>query len=128
MVANGWWLRAQVSRNPPPPLPGGYRLGEKVFFTGRSFTYENYGHPVHGHKWVHGQQGEVTGPASSGGYKGKGLDVLFPGNLFSLSCFLTAVRRLRAAFAAPTASPTLGPVAPTPYTQRAQPHVPSPAE
>ena len=82
-----------MSRGAPPPLPGGYTVGEKVFFTGMSFTYENC-------KWVHGQQGEVTGPASSECYKGNGLDVLFPGNLFGLSCFLTAVRRLHVAFAA----------------------------
>ena len=79
-----------MSRSPLPALPGGYKLGEKVFFTGTSFTYENY-------KWVHGQQGEVVGPATSEGYKGKGVAVLFPGNIVSLSCFL---RHVRAAFAA----------------------------
>ena len=26
----GWWLRAQVSRSPPPPLPDGDKAGDKV--------------------------------------------------------------------------------------------------
>ena len=25
----------------PPPLPGGYKVGEKVFFTGSSHTFSN---------------------------------------------------------------------------------------
>ena len=31
---------AQVSRS-APPLPGGYKVGEKVFFTGASLTFDD---------------------------------------------------------------------------------------
>ena len=41
---------AQVSRDAPPPLPGGYTVGDKVFFTGTSETFPS------GNKLVHGQQ------------------------------------------------------------------------
>ena len=83
---------AQVSRAAPPPLPGGYRVGEKVFFTGGSETFMNGG--------LHGGQGEVVGPATAETHKGKGVNVLFPGNKGSVGCLLTSVRRLRAASAA----------------------------
>ena len=75
-------------------LPGGYKVGEKVFFTGTSQTFPN------GDKVVHGQQGEVTGPTTLETHKGKGVRVLFPGNKQSIGCYLTEVRRLRAASAA----------------------------
>ena len=81
---------AQVSRDAPPPLPGGYKVGEKVFYTGASHTFPS------GNKVVHGQQGEVTGPATLESHKGKGVDVLFPGNKGNISCYLTSVRRLKA--------------------------------
>ena len=97
----GWWLRAQVSRDAPPPLPGGYKVGEKVFFTGASQTVST------GDKVVHGQQGEVTGPATVESVKGKGVIVRFPGNKGNVCCFLTEVRCLRAASAAtPRLRPT----------------------
>ena len=83
-----------MSRDPPPPLPGGYKVGEKVFFTGMSETF-----PI-GDKVVHGQQGEVVGPALGENTKGKGVAVLFPGNKGNINCYLTTVRRLRAAPAA----------------------------
>ena len=72
------------------PLPGGYTLGEKVFYTGANETFPS------GNKLVHGQQGEVTGPATSEQVKGKGVSVLFPGNKGNISCYLTSVRRLKA--------------------------------
>ena len=75
-------------------LPGGYTVGEKVFFTGASQTWDD------GDKVVHGQQGEVTGPATIETHKGKGVAVRFPGNNGSLECHLTEVRRPRAAPAA----------------------------
>ena len=76
------------------PLPGGYRVGEKVFFTGPSETFPS------GNKLVHGQQGEVMGPAALVNVKGNGVSVLFPGNKGNVDCYLTSVRRLRAASAA----------------------------
>ena len=90
----GWWLRAQVSRDAPLPLPGGYKVGEKVFYTGPTETISNGG------KLVHGQQGEVTGPATNEATKGKGVTVLYPGNKGDVACLITLVRRLRIAFAA----------------------------
>ena len=75
-------------------LPGGYTVGDKVFFTGASQTFAD------GDKLVHGQQGEVTGPATAESVKGKGVSVRFPGNKDSISCGLTTVRRPRAAPAA----------------------------
>ena len=95
----GWWLRAQVSRDAPPPLPGGYKLGEKVFYTGASHSFPS------GNRLVHGQQGEVTGPAGGEAVKGMGVAVLFPGNKGNVSCRLAQVRRLHAASAATPACP-----------------------
>ena len=70
-------------------------MGEKVFFTGASQTWDD------GDKLVHGQQGEVTGPATSVATKGKGVNVRFPGNKGDVNCYLTEVRRLIAASAPP---------------------------
>jgi len=77
---------AQVS----PPLPGGYKVGEKVFYTGQSLTFES-GDKTH--KYVNGERGEVTGPATIDSHKGKGVEVRFSGD--SRECYLTHVRRLR---------------------------------
>ena len=98
-----------MSRDAPPPLPGGYKLGEKVLFTGLSETFAD------GDKLVHGQQGEVVGPATLERVKGKGVCLRFPGNKFGVDCFLTQVRRLRAASAAsprlhPTSTPRAAPL------------------
>ena len=83
-----------MSRDAPPPLPGGYAVGEKVFFTGASQTVST------GDKLVHGQQGEVVGPSTLENTKGKGVKVLFAGNKSSVNCRLNTVRRPRAAPAA----------------------------
>ena len=100
-----------MSRDAPPPLPGGYKMGEKVFFTGPSQTLSN------GDKLVHGGQGEVMGPATGVNSKGKGVDVLYPGNKGGVNCLLTQVRRLRAASAAT-------PPACAPHTRRVAAHAP----
>ena len=94
LLPHSWWLHAQVSRDAPPPLPGGYTVGDQVFFTGASETFPS------GDKLVHGQQGEVTGPAALETHKGKGVAVRFPGNKGNVGCPLTQVRRPRAAPAA----------------------------
>ena len=72
-------------------LPGGYTVGDKVFYTGASHTFDD------GDTLVHGGQGEVAGPATGENTKGKGVAVLFPGNKGNVSCYLDTVRRLRAA-------------------------------
>ena len=89
-------LRAQVSRAAPPPLPGGYTAGDKVFYTEDSQTFPS------GNKLVHGQQGEVTGPFTDEDGE-EGVTVRFPGNTGSISCGLEQARRPRAA---PAATPT----------------------
>ena len=90
-----------MSRDPPPPLPGGYRVGDKVFYTWVSQTFAD------GDKIVHGQEGEVTG-AGTGLHRDKHVSVLFSGNKGSTNCHLREVRRLRAASAAtPRLRPTL---------------------
>jgi len=90
-----------VSRDAPPPLPGGYTVGDKVFFTGTSWTSSR------GYKLVHGQQGEVTGPYTDENGE-EGVAVLFPGNTGSIDCLLNLVRR-RCAAPAPTPHPPLAP-------------------
>ena len=115
LTAGAGCVYAQVSRDAPTaPLPGGYRVGEKVFYIGASMTFDNYVD-----KLVHGQQGEVVLRA---GNEGK-VDVLFPGNKRSVGCSLANVCRLRAAPALPTPLVTalprqpLCPAAPTSQSQ-----------
>ena len=85
-----------MSRDAPLALPGGYTVGDKVFYTGESYTWDD------GDKKVHGQQGEVVGPATGDELRTH-VAVLFPDNKVNVECALTEVRRLRAA---PTATPT----------------------
>ena len=84
-----WRVGAQVSREPPPPLPGGYVLGEQVYYMGTTKTLES------SDRLEHGKQGEVVGAAEAESFKGKGVAVLFPGNKGGISCFLDEVRRFR---------------------------------
>ncbi|EOD06508.1 hypothetical protein EMIHUDRAFT_218958 [Emiliania huxleyi CCMP1516] len=70
-----------LSREQPPPLPGGHDLGEQLYFTGPNESFES------GDKVVHGQQGEVVGPAT-GEHYGNGLKLRFPGNKGSINCYL----------------------------------------
>ena len=58
--------------SPPPPLPGGFKLGEMIYFTGPCTTFSS------GNRLVHGQQGEVTGPGT--GECTDCVEVLFPSN------------------------------------------------
>ena len=77
-----------LSRAPPPPLPGGYAVGEKVYYTGNSQTLST------GDKVTHGQECEVTGhPPSDSPRFGKGVAVMFPGNKGCISCHLTHLSR-----------------------------------
>ena len=74
-----------MNRKPPPPLLGGYALGDKAFFTGSGQTYATG-------KLVHGQQGEVVGPAF-----GEAVSMRFPDKKSNIGCFINSVRRLRTA-------------------------------
>ena len=80
-------VAARAGRTPPPPLPGGYAVGEKVYFTGHSKTLRT------GDKFTHGRAGEVAGPATSRTHLGEGVSVMFPGNTESISCDLTQLSR-----------------------------------
>ena len=66
-------------------LPGIFDMTEHVFYTGANETFPN------GDKVVHGQQGEVMGPATSESYKGKGLSIRFPGNKGNVECRLPSL-------------------------------------
>ena len=81
-------------------LPGGYTVGDKVFYTGANETFPS------GDKLEHGQQGEVVGPGPSAALEiHKSVSVLFPGNKGTIGCYLETVRRLRAATAATSSGP-----------------------
>ena len=59
------------SRSPPPPLPDGYKIGEKIYFTGVSYTLNN------GDIVVYGDHGEVMGPETGESREGQ-LAIKFP--------------------------------------------------
>ena len=91
-----WRVGAQVSREPPPPLPGGYTVGEQVYYTGAGHTFAS------GNQLEDGKQGEVVGPAEDESFKGKCVAVLFPGNKGVIDCFS------RTTTWPPTAAPSWG--------------------
>ena len=66
----------------------GYTIGDKVYYTGASATFES------GNRLEHGKQGEVVGPATGERHRGKGVKLLFPGNKGWIECYLTQARRL----------------------------------
>ena len=68
-------------------LPGGYAVGDKVFWTGMNQTFSS------GDQTVHGQQGEVVGVATLEAYKGEAVAVRFPGNKINVECYLGTVGR-----------------------------------
>ena len=55
----------------PPPLSGGYEVRDEVYYQGASETLDDGPHAGHD-KLVHGQRGEVTGPATFQGFDGPG--------------------------------------------------------
>ena len=89
----------------PTPLPGGYLLGEQVYFTGSSKSFED------GDQLEHGKQGEVVGPAASETHK-EGVAVLFPGNKGTINCYPNHVRRRQL----PRSHPQLPAAAAAPHT------------
>ena len=78
-------LVTEVSRE-LSPLPGGYELGEKVYWTLGSQAFPD------GRKVVHGQQGEVVGPGNRADDK-PSVAVLFSRNKDSIDCLITDVSR-----------------------------------
>ena len=79
----------ELSPDPPPPLPGGYSVGELVYYTGGTEKKKN------GDRVLYGARAEVTGPAGDDGaaYAGKGLALLFEGNKHSYDSLLTTLSR-----------------------------------
>ena len=62
-------------------LPGGYAVGDAVFYTGESLTAAN------GARWAYGAKGEVRGPAN------EGVAVKFVGNEGNVTCYLATLSR-----------------------------------
>ena len=77
-------MGVQVSRE-PPPLPGGFVLGEKVYYTGPSETFED---PSETFVLEHGAQGEVVGRVRAGGHMFEGVAVRFPGSKYLIPTVL----------------------------------------
>ena len=99
-----------------PLLPGGYEVGEKVFFTGASQTLSN------GDKVMHGQQGKVTGACTSKALKGKGVNLRFPGNKgLVMPPQRGPPRPRRASAATPSPAPRTRDAAHTPRASTRQP-------
>ena len=73
-----------LSRAAPPPLPGGYRVFDEVFYTGASFTYPD------GDRYRVGDKGEVVGPVDD---EDEAVSVMFPGNKESIDILLTELNR-----------------------------------
>ena len=87
--------RGQVSPKPPPPLPGGYKVGEQVYYVGASqISYQAH---KDGRRYDHGMQVEVVGPALAG----KGVTVLVPGDKRGISCEIIEVRCHHALYSNP---------------------------
>ena len=82
--------RAQVSREPPPPLPGGFVVGEQVYYTGPGQIFGHGDRLESGYRLEHGKQGEVVGPTACESHTGNGLVVQFAGH--PCNCYLSQVR------------------------------------
>ena len=79
-------LVAELSRTPPPPpLAGGFREKEQVYFSGASQTLST------GDTLEYGGKGEVMGPSKVD--PAKKVAVRFPGNTRSVPCRVTELRR-----------------------------------
>ena len=74
-------------------------MGEQVYFTGASESFES------GNRLEHGKQGEVVGPAIAESHKGKGVKVRFPGSKRAVNCYLSQVRLRRRRAASHSSTP-----------------------
>ena len=68
-------------------LPGDYRVGDAVFYTGASETHPN------GAQLTYGGDGEIVGPATSETHKENGVAVKFSANADVICCYLTQLGR-----------------------------------
>ena len=78
---------SELSRIPPPPLPGGFLGGDMIFFFGVSRTLRS------GDKFEYGVRGEVVGPDTSAVDSDEKVNVRFPGNKNAVGCYLTTLSR-----------------------------------
>ena len=77
-----------LSRTPPPTtLPGGYRVGDTVFYAAPSEKLSN------GDRVLYGEEGEIVGPATSETHKDNGVAVKFSANTRAVSCYITQLGR-----------------------------------
>ncbi|EOD23157.1 hypothetical protein EMIHUDRAFT_195782 [Emiliania huxleyi CCMP1516] len=76
-----------LTRDPPPPLPGGFAPDDLVYYNGSSSSFDN------GDVLMFGERGTVVGPATLASHKGKGLAVLFDGNKGTVQVFLNQLSR-----------------------------------
>jgi len=60
-----------LSSEPPPALPGGYSAGKHLFYLGQTITLKN------GKRVLHGEEGEVIGPATIDTHIEKGVKLRF---------------------------------------------------
>jgi hypothetical protein len=75
----------EISREPPPPLPSGFALGDPVYFIGHSQTGRR------GIRVVFGSLGEVLGPSDDN--DPDFLAVLFPNNRAGVACRIRDLSR-----------------------------------
>eukprot|EP00315_Gephyrocapsa_oceanica_P035074 CAMPEP_0185429556 /NCGR_PEP_ID=MMETSP1365-20130426/16843_1 /TAXON_ID=38817 /ORGANISM="Gephyrocapsa oceanica, Strain RCC1303" /LENGTH=545 /DNA_ID=CAMNT_0028033791 /DNA_START=72 /DNA_END=1709 /DNA_ORIENTATION=+ len=64
-----------LRRDPPVPLPGGFRVGELLYFVGSDLCFDCDNNTV----LKYGTRGEVVGPALPSFANGNGLKLKFPG-------------------------------------------------
>ena len=86
-TANVTCCLTELSRTAPPALPGGYQVGEWLYFTGSSRTFSI------GNRLVHGAQGEVVGPSTRDTHRSNSLAIKFDGNMSNIECPLTSLSR-----------------------------------
>jgi hypothetical protein len=90
-----------LSRSPPPPLPGGFSIGQKVYYTGDSKTLAS------GNWLVFGEPCEIMGPTDSTEPQPDQLNVQFPGRDKHVNCKLSSLSRLQPADHSPPEYPSM---------------------
>ena len=90
-----------LSRSPPPPLPGGFSIGQKVYYTGDSKTLAS------GNRIAYGEQCEIMGPADSDEPKPDQLNVQFPGRDRHVNMLLSSLSRSQPADYSPPECPSM---------------------
>ena len=76
---------SQLSATPPPAMPGGFMVGQSLYFTGRSQWFDG------GDEVMYGAQGTVVGPATSESMEGNGCSLKFGRNQRCINCFLSTL-------------------------------------